>query len=158
MIVHDDIQLCQWLRNDQGKLKLGDFNRARILGWNDAKQDYCKYENGRSYGNYRSPEEYTEKPLSQQHDVWSFGNNIYALLTGLWVFYDNEDDEVVSEKVVNGTRPYIDPRYRSRSFIEGRLVEIAEKCWTYDLDKRPDIFEIVEDLRRLVKESRAKAS
>ena len=53
VIVHDDIQLCQWLRNDDGKLKLGDFNRARVLAWNDAEQDYCTYDNGRGYGNVR---------------------------------------------------------------------------------------------------------
>jgi serine/threonine protein kinase len=53
VIVHDDVQLCQWLRNDQGKLKLGDFNRARVLQWNDEKQEYCKYNNGKSYGNVR---------------------------------------------------------------------------------------------------------
>lgn len=51
VIVHDDIQLCQWLRNDDGKLRLGDFNRARVLAWNEEKQEYCKYENGRGYGN-----------------------------------------------------------------------------------------------------------
>jgi hypothetical protein len=26
--------------------------------------------------------------------VFSFGNNIYGLLTGLWVFYDIEDDDM----------------------------------------------------------------
>jgi len=38
--------------------------------------------------------------LDEKIDVFSFGNNIYGLLTGLWVFYENDDDEVVqvSEK------------------------------------------------------------
>ena len=54
VIVHDDIQLCQWLRNEDGNLKLGDFNRARVLAWNDEKQEYCKYDNGRGYGNVRT--------------------------------------------------------------------------------------------------------
>ena len=49
-----DIQLCQWLRNDQGKLKLGDFNRARVLAWNDEKQEYCTYSTGKCYGNVSS--------------------------------------------------------------------------------------------------------
>jgi len=201
VIVHDDIQLCQWLRNDSGKLKLGDFNRARVLGWNEKKQEYCSYDNGRGYGNvsllfmcvvclfsiilcwlcesanliplvvlriysspvtttlyrshahqYRSPEEYDEKDLLNSHDVWSFGNNLYALLTGLWVFYEDEDDTVVSEKIVKGDTAFIDDRYRTRSYIEGRMVELMEKCWIYDMNKRISIFEAVEFLRETVEE------
>lgn len=101
---------------------------------------------------YRSPEEYGEKPLLQTHDVWSFGNNIYALISGLWIFYEDEDDEVVSEKIVNGSTAFIDDRYRTRSYIEGRLVQLMEKCWVYDMDKRITIFEAVEFLRETVKE------
>jgi len=152
VIVHDDIQLCQWLRNDKGKLKLGDFNRARVLNWNEEKQEYCNYENGRGYGNWRSPEEYSGKELSMQHDVWSLGNNIYALLTGLWVFYENEDDEVVAGKVANGTIAFIDDRYRNRTYAESRLVEIMERCWVYDMKTRADIFEVVNFLQKTRKE------
>ena len=31
VIVHDDVQLCQWLRLPDGTMKLGDFNRATIM-------------------------------------------------------------------------------------------------------------------------------
>jgi serine/threonine protein kinase len=50
-IVHDDVQLCQWLRNREGKLVLGDFNRAQILDWNEENQEYCGYNNGYAFGN-----------------------------------------------------------------------------------------------------------
>jgi hypothetical protein len=51
VIVHDDIQLQQWLRAADGTLKLGDFNRATILDWNDKEKRYCKYSNGETFGN-----------------------------------------------------------------------------------------------------------
>jgi len=51
LIVHDDVQLCQWLRTRDGKLVLGDFNRAEIMDWNEEKGEYCKYNNGLGYGN-----------------------------------------------------------------------------------------------------------
>lgn len=54
VIVHDDVQLCQWLRNANGTLKLGDFNRAEMMEWNDEKQQYCKHENGLVNGNVSS--------------------------------------------------------------------------------------------------------
>ena len=43
---------------------------------------------------YRSPEEFSGNDLDEQIDVFSFGNNLYALLTGLWVYYENRDDGV----------------------------------------------------------------
>ena len=109
VIVHDDVQLCQWLmKKSTGKLKLGDFNRAGLMLFDEEKGKYCKYSNGNCYGNYRAPEEFAAKPLDESIDVFSFGNNIYALLTGLWVFYTNEDDEVVQVSIGNCMRKCIE--------------------------------------------------
>lgn len=44
---------------------------------------------------YRAPEENRDDWLDEKIDIFSFGNNIYGLLTGLWVFYENDDDIVV---------------------------------------------------------------
>ena len=51
VIVHDDIQLCQFLQSKDGILKLNDFNRAEVMLWDENNQDYCKYYNGLAYGN-----------------------------------------------------------------------------------------------------------
>ena len=51
--------------------------------------------------------------------------------------------------LIDGKLAFVDPRYRGRSFIEGKLVEIMEKCWAYNPTKRPSIFEVVEFLRRV---------
>jgi len=152
VIVHDDVQLCQWLKKDDGTLKLGDFNRAEVMEYNTKKERYCKYVNGESYGNYRAPEEFDEDYLNEQIDVFSFGNNIYGLLTGLWVFYDVDDDGEVHKKLIDGTRAYIDPRWKERSYIEVKLMELTEKCWIEDVDERIDIFGAVKELRAIKKE------
>jgi hypothetical protein len=147
VIVHDDIQLRQWLQTKDGILKLGDFNRAYVLDWNDSTQAYCSYNNGQAFGNNRSPEEYQAGELDEAIDVYSFGNCLYSLLTGLWVFYENEDDAIVQEKVLTGKRPMIDIRYRNRSLEEKILVEVIEGCWQPDPKKRLDIFQVVRRLR-----------
>ena len=41
----------------------------------------------------------------------------------------------------------MDPRFRRRSFIERRLVDIIEKCHNLNPEKRPGIFEVVDFLR-----------
>ena len=49
--------------------------------------------------------------------------------------------------IMKGKRPYVDPRYRTRSYIEGKLVEIMERCWAHKRQDRPPIFEVVTYLR-----------
>ena len=57
VIVHDDIQLCQYLfRPDNKTMKLNDFNRAEIMLYDDVTGQYCPYLNGPGGGNWRAPE------------------------------------------------------------------------------------------------------
>ena len=89
-------------------------------------------------------------PLTETIDVWSLGNNIYSLLTGLWVYPDDEDMEVMNTKILSGNLTYIDPRYKQRSFAEGKLVEIVERIWKFNPTERPSIFDVVQFLREAV--------
>jgi hypothetical protein len=72
---------------------------------------------------------------------------MYGLLTGLWVYYENEDDGVVQKAIISGNHAYIDDRYRTRSFAEQKLVEAIEMCWEYNPDKRIDVFKLIRFLR-----------
>jgi hypothetical protein len=45
LIIHDDIQLSQFLMTESGGLKLNDFNRGEIPLWNEKDQEYCGYRN-----------------------------------------------------------------------------------------------------------------
>ena len=160
VIVHDDIQLAQWLKTPNKTIKFGDFNRMVALPYNSKTGKYCKYRFNSRPWRYRSPEEYESYLLknkslgwmNEQIDTYSYGNTIYALLTGLWPFYDMDDDKVVSHKVINGSRPFVDPRYRHRKFIEKRMVDIMEECWKQDPEERISIFEVVKQLRDVKKE------
>ena len=57
-------------------------------------------------------------------------------------------------KVNAGKRAFIDERYRTRSYAEGKLVELMERCWFDDPAKRVDIFEAVRFLREAVKQNK----
>ena len=45
VIVHDDIQLSQFLLTADGKVKLNDFNRAEVMLWDEKDKEYCRYRN-----------------------------------------------------------------------------------------------------------------
>jgi Protein kinase domain len=102
---------------------------------------------------YRAPEEFAAEDLDEKIDVFSFGNNIYALLTGLWNFYDNDNDDEVQKMIIDGKRAFVDPRWKERSVIESKLVEVMEQCWEHDSKKRIDIFTVIQLLRKIPKGS-----
>jgi len=152
VITHNDVQLCQYLYSKDNKLTLNDFNRAEIMLWDEDENKYCKYRSGRGHGTLRSPEEYIDANLDEKIDVFSYGNLLYNLLTGLWNFYElGDSEEVIQEAILDKKRPYIDPRYRNRTFAESALVNLIEKCWEHRAKDRPSIFQVMEYLREALK-------
>ena len=103
---------------------------------------------------WRSPEEYYDKDLDQQVDVYSLGNNMYSVLTGLWIFYDEKDDGKVQKNVEAGVKPFIDPRFKEKSIADAKLAEIIDKCHSHNPEDRPSIFEVVDFLRDALEEAR----
>jgi len=103
---------------------------------------------------WRSPEEYQDQPLNEKIDIFSLGNNLYAILTGLYPFYELKVSTMdVQAKVIAGDHPYIDPRWRNHSFAEGKIVELIDRCQKYKADDRIDSAEAVTFLRAAVEEN-----
>jgi len=75
---------------------------------------------------------------------------MYSVLTGMYPFYDLKEDADIRKAVKAGNKGYIDPRYRTRSYVEGRIAEAIDLCWEYDPDKRIDIKALVKLLRDAV--------
>ena len=103
---------------------------------------------------WRSPEEYFDYDLDEQVDVYSLGNNMYSVLTGLYPFYDEESTKIAQNRVKKGVKPYIDPHYKDKSYAEAKLAEIIDRCYAFKPEDRPSIFEIVEFLREALREVR----
>lgn len=154
VMVHGDVQLCQWLKTKEGVMKLNDFNGAFLMRWDEEREEYCDYVKKYAHGNYRAPEEFAHTGLNEKLDVFSLGNNMYALLTGLWNFYEADDDfDNQQKRIFRGDLPFIDERYRTRSFGEGELVNVIEKCWIHDPNQRASIFDVVRMLRSAVEKN-----
>jgi serine/threonine protein kinase len=114
-----------------------------------------------SIAQLRAPEEFTSMETYEGIDTFSLGNNIYSLLTGLLPFYEYQSysgtqvDSVIQDKLLRHERAYIDPRYRSRSSVENKLVEVMEQTWEFDPNGRISIFKVVQALREKVTANRA---
>jgi len=152
VIAHGDVYPSQWLRTPGGKIKLNDFNTAELLDWDPWNQRYCTVE--RCHQNWnRAPEDLTcgKWPANEGIDTYCMGNNIYTLLTGLWVFYwsAQDNEHAVMMMVLFGQRTYVNPRYRTSSLVERKLVELMEETWVQNIDERISIFDILRRLREI---------
>lgn len=154
MIIHDDVHLAQFLKTKDGGLKLSDFNRATIPQYSEKRREYCKYKNGIGHHDWRSPEEYMNRPLNEKIDVWSHANNMYVMLTGLQPLPYHCSEKGVREGLVKGETNYVDPRWANHSYAEGALARIIEPCFAWNPDERPSMGELVVQLREAVAENR----
>jgi hypothetical protein len=148
VIAHDDISIDQWmLSSHDGRVILNDFNNCHPLEWNAQKQRYCKF--WASYpGTFKAPEVYGGSHyVTEQVDIWPLGNLIFSLLTGLKPYYNETEEEVIQDLAMKGIPPHLDPRYKSRSYIEGRLVEIMNRCHKLQPEQRVNAFDVVKFLR-----------
>jgi hypothetical protein len=76
-------------------------------------------------------------------------------LTGLWPFYENEDDSVVQRKVSAGERPLVPHRLptgnRSSVREEQALIDVMQRGWAHNPNQRMEIFEAVRFLRAVMR-------
>ena len=151
VIVNDDVQVDQWLLGADGNLRLNDYNNAIILKWNPDRNEYCDFKVAYHYI-FRSPQEVKRRTTDETSDVFALGLIMYTILTGFMPFYERRDWDASMQALQDGEMPYIDPRYRNRSLIEKRLVEIMEPTWEYYIEDRASIFDVVKGLRDTVDE------
>jgi Protein kinase domain len=153
VFVHGDVHPDQWLTDKNGALKLNDFNNGRFLDYNPSNLEYCKFFSIFG-GTYKSAEEFRGDYVDESVDTFAIGHGIYGLLTGLYPFYDITSHNQIRRLVKQGAKPFVDDRYRARSFIEGELVNLMEECWRFEPKDRPTIFEIVKYLRGIIQQSK----
>ena len=98
-VIHADITAKQFLmvstsKDDRVQIKINDFNRCRFVPRrtkiinatnvtidNSKIGDACPVRIPSAPGTYRSPEEYADKELTTQIDVYSLGNVLYEIWT-----------------------------------------------------------------------------
>ncbi|KAL7546280.1 hypothetical protein ACHAWF_009609 [Thalassiosira exigua] len=149
VIAHVDVQVGQFFRGRDGMIKLVDYNRAEPILYDVKHEKYCRETTGTpGDGRLRSPEENNDGPLTEKLDVFSLGNVFYSLLTGrtVWEDYAKED---YTEKIANGVTVQIPALNNNQTALE-YLVRAMKSCWTFDLDERPTIFELVHFLEDAV--------
>ena len=147
---HTDIMLNQWVWVD-GRYKLNDFNRGHLFHWNEKKQESCPYlwnEGNPANWHFRAPEEYKYEMQSEKLDVYSLGNTLYSIVTGMLPFEDIEDDEEAASLVMDDKRPPLTESYlQSEHPIDRAMMKAMDMCFEYDWRMRSKASEVLDYLK-----------
>lgn len=148
-ITHHDIQIGQYLIDENHHARMSDFNRADPLLFDIKEQKYCDVVSGSAMGEVRSPEEYRMLDVNEKIDVYSFGNIIFTLLTGQYPYEDVFDDDLyeVGDLAAHGVTPDVNAEIRGNSFAESALASVMDKCYEYHSEKRINIFTVISLLQ-----------
>mmetsp|Transcript_1143 Transcript_1143/g.2697 ORF Transcript_1143/g.2697 Transcript_1143/m.2697 type:complete len:561 (+) Transcript_1143:16-1698(+) len=144
-MVHADITASQFVYVEQRDIyKLNDFNRARFIAKHKETGKPCPFSIGMNPGTFRAPEEYGSPPIeTEKIDVYSLGNVMYGLLTGLYPFDDMSDDEGVQKKIIGGERPPVpEDVFNSQEPFTLALTKAMEMCWRHNPRKRASAREV----------------
>lgn len=147
---HTDIMLNQWVWVD-GRYKLNDFNRGHLFHWNEMKQESCPYlwnEGNPANWHFRAPEEYKYEMQSEKVDVYSLGNTLYSIVTGIIPFDDIEDDEEAAKLVMDDKLPPLTESYlKSEHPIDRAMMKAMDMCFEYDWRMRSKASEVRDYLK-----------
>jgi serine/threonine protein kinase len=146
--VHTDITSKQFLVTGQGRVKLNDFNRIRLVAHNQsaANGTKCLFRIPDAPGKARAPEEYNFDELDEKLDVYSAANVLFEILTGT-----NPHDQLTTleaqQYVREGYVPLIDVRQQSP--WDARLAELTERAYAFRRQDRISAKQLVRELEVL---------
>jgi serine/threonine protein kinase len=189
-IIHADITSKQFLvnwdndSNDTARIKINDFNRCRFVPrrqqnhtastamnstinidtamnstWSK-RTDICKIRIPSAPGKYRSPEEYSDKPLTTQMDVYSLGHVLYEIWTSGQNPWNDVGAKRIKNMVMDGSLPVelkkleyddVDASIEKKSFeADDRAFGLLiRECYRVDPVRRITAEGLVEELTKL---------
>src|ERR1041384_5003514 len=86
---------------------------------------------------YVASEVLRREPYTQAADIYSFGMVMYFVATGRQPFANCAHDQCLALNICNGIRPEINEPEAPKCYID-----LMEKCWNANPDKRPNANEI----------------
>lgn len=167
-VVHHDLRAQNWLSSN-GKLKLSDFNEARLLRWDYEKNRRCHgFDWSGGCGktmestNRKAPEECRRSiqrtRTTEKVEVYRSGSFLFYLLSGSDWSYSFEpigpagelgrpEPEKVKRLILSGKKPSLPPNVaRTNSSDIQAIVHAMRMAQTYDTRKRPRARVIAEYL------------
>ena len=149
--IHADVVTRQFLLDEDGTMKLNDFNRCRFIAHRNDTGESCDVRIPSAPGNSRSPEEYAFKALTEKVDIYSGGNVLYEILTGEepWLNMKTLDAQ---ERITKGEMPPIADQYLKPKTSDAGLAALIDLAYELDPVGRISASDLVRELEILIRD------
>jgi len=107
-----------------------------------------------------APEVVLCHPYSEKVDLYSYGVMLWQVVTGLTPYQGMTQERFVNGVIRGGLRPpvYIEEDDENDELaLPANLVEVLEKCWAHDPQKRAKMSEVLDLLKVIMKEIESKS-
>ncbi|XP_039158975.1 senescence-induced receptor-like serine/threonine-protein kinase [Eucalyptus grandis] len=153
-IIHRDLKTANILLNENFRAKIADFGLSRAFATeNDSYVSTCP---AGTFG-YLAPEFQSHGNLNKKSDVYSFGIILFELITGQPAIMTSQDGNA-NMHILQWLIPIVesgdiqrimDPRLQGKFDINlaWKVVEIAMSCTRSTAIQRPDINDVLADLK-----------
>ena len=125
-----------------------DFNTAKLIFWNKARDEFCPNYIGKSGDKNRAPEETIsdKNPVNEKIDIYSLGNIYFKLLTNNRKYDDISTREAHKLMLQGDDPPFPREVIESVDPVVVALREATEMCLQRDPEKRPTANQLFEFL------------
>ncbi|KAH8110507.1 kinase-like domain-containing protein, partial [Phellopilus nigrolimitatus] len=86
---------------------------------------------------------------TKESDVWSFGMTVYELLAKQFPYQHIHMDIVVMIAISNGALPACPASFAIWPIYQKSVWTICESCWNYDPSQRPQVLDVVQEMKIL---------
>jgi len=140
-IIHRDLKPANLLLNEDGHMKVGDFELSKVKDMQKVNGTYRMTGKTGSM-RYMAPEVFQDDPLyDEKVDIYSTGLIMWYIAVGERPF-DRVPADVVADKAAHsGLRPDLEP---IKSTLGAEFASITEWCWHADAGRRPSAAELVD--------------
>ncbi|RIA91089.1 kinase-like domain-containing protein [Glomus cerebriforme] len=134
-LIHGDFHSGNLLLQSQKYAYISDFGLCRPAdNSNNSNEIYGVLP-------YIAPEVLRGNPYTKSADIYSFGIVMWEMTSGVPAFYNLPHDLILSLEICHGLRPKI------VKGTEFDYVELMEKCWDPDPNKRPTADDLIESFK-----------
>ncbi|CAM9212432.1 unnamed protein product, partial [Choristocarpus tenellus] len=146
-VVHRDLKPENIAFTLDGRLKLFDFGLAKVVHRRAGRLSQ-RYEMTGETGStrYMCPEVALQYPYNEKADVYSFGLILWEMLTLKRPFEGLSRKEFLHTVIKGGKRPALEKEWTDD------LKSLLRRCWSEDIDLRPDFGVIESTLRDIARQ------
>mmetsp|Transcript_20149 Transcript_20149/g.33065 ORF Transcript_20149/g.33065 Transcript_20149/m.33065 type:complete len:666 (+) Transcript_20149:94-2091(+) len=139
-VLHRDLKSSNILLAENFQAKICDFGLSRIKGEINANALTL----GVGTAQWMAPEVVQSRQYDSRADIYSFGIILWEMMTGE-VPFQNMRPAQVGFAVVAGVRPKL-----PATLLADSLGGLVERCWSQDLEQRPDASAIIRELQEML--------